>query len=159
LPRNNNKLIDKSAFAYDAEKDEYRCPSGQSLVFLRMSQDKKKWGTAARKQYGGCAACGPCPHVKLCCQNPGKGRLINRDQYEGHRQRLRRRMATEQGREIYKRRRHTVEPRIGHLKHNLGVRRFLRRGIEKVKTEWTMVCTAVNLGIILRHWEEIVKTL
>jgi transposase len=159
LPRNNNKLIDKSAFAYDAEKDEYRCPSGRSLVFLRVSQDKKKWGTARRRQYGGGAACGPCPHVKLCCQNPEKGRLISRDQYEGHRQRLRRRMATEQGREIYKRRRHTVEPRIGHLKHNLGVRRFLRRGLEKVKTEWTMVCTAVNLGIMLRHWEQIVKTL
>ena len=68
-------------------------------------------------------------------------------------------MAAEEGREIYKRRKYTVEPRIGHVKHNLGVRRFLQRGIEKVKTEWIMVCTAVNLGIVLRHWEEIVKVL
>ena len=63
------------------------------------------------------------------------------------------------GREIYKRRKHTVEPRIGHIKHNMGVRRFLRRGIEKVKTEWMMVCSAVNLGILLRHWDEVVKAL
>ena len=85
--------------------------------------------------------------------------MVSRDQYEEHRERLRRRMATEAGREIYKRRKHTVEPRIGHIKHNMGVRRFLRRGIEKVKTEWSMVCTAVNLGILLRHWDQVAPIL
>ncbi len=159
LPRNNQGLIDRSAFVYDETKDEYRCPAGQRLVFWRVSQDKKKWGTAKRKQYGGCAACVRCAHAALCCKNPEKGRLINRDQYEAHRARLRLRMATEEGREIYKRRKYTVEPRIGHLKHNLGVRRFLRRGIEKVKTEWIMACTAVNLGILLRHWDDVATTL
>ena len=68
-------------------------------------------------------------------------------------------MATTEGRDIYKRRKHTVEPRIGHIKHNLGVQRFLRRGIQKVKTEWSLVCTAVNLGILLTHWDEVLKTL
>ena len=52
-----------------------------------------------------------------------------------------------------------MEPRIGHIKHNMGVRRFLRRGIEKVKTEWIMACTAVNVVILLRHWEEVVSVL
>jgi transposase len=159
LPRNNQGLIDKSAFVYDETQDAFRCPAGQTLVFLRTSQDKKKWGTAERRQYGGCAACAGCVHAKSCCRNPEKGRVISRDQYEEHRERLRRRMATEAGREIYKRRKHTVEPRIGHIKHNMGVRRFLRRGIEKVTTEWMMVCTAVNVGILLRHWDEVVTTL
>lgn len=159
LPRNNQGLIDKSAFVYDATQDEFRCPAGQTLVFLRTSQDKKKWGTAKRRQYGGCPACADCVHAKLCCKNSDKGRLLSRDQYEEYRERLRRRMATEEGREIYKRRKHTVEPRIGHIKHNMGVRRFLRRGLEKVKTEWTLVCCAVNLGILLRHWDEVVQTL
>ncbi len=159
LPRNNQGLIDKWAFVYDETRDEFRCPAGQTLVFLRTSQDKKKWGTAKRRQYGGCAACAGCVHAKLCCQNSDQGRLVSRDQYEEHRERLRLRMATDAGREIYKRRKYTVEPRIGHIKHNLGVRRFLRRGMEKVKTEWIMACTAVNLGILLRHWDEVVATL
>jgi transposase len=159
LPRNNQGPIDKSAFVYDETQDEFRCPAGQTLVYLRTTQDKKKWGTAKRRQYGGCAACAGCVHAKLCCRNPEKGRVISRDQYEEHRERLRRRMGTEAGREIYKRRKHTVEPRIGHIKHNMGVRRFLRRGIEKVTTEWTMVCAAVNVGILLRHWDEVATTL
>ena len=158
LPRNNQGLIDRSAFVYDEKKDEYRCPAGQTLVYLRTSQDKKKWGTAKRRQYGGCAACAGCAHAKLCCKKPDKGRMLSRDQYEEHRERLRRRMGTEEGREIYKRRKYTVEPRIGHIKHNMGVRRFLRRGLEKVKTEWIMACTAVNLGILLRHWDQVVTT-
>ena len=68
-------------------------------------------------------------------------------------------MGTDVGREIYRRRKFTVEPPIGHIKNNLGVRRFLRRGMEKVRTEWKMVCTVVNLGIILRNWEKVVKIL
>ena len=159
LPRNSQGMIDKSSFVYDEANDEYRCPAGGVLVFLRTSQDKKKWGTAKRRQYGGCEACAGCPHAVVCCKQPEKGRVVSRDQYEAHRERLRQRMATEKGRDIYKRRKHTVEPRIGHIKHNLGVRRFLRRGIEKVRTEWGMVCTAVNLGILLRHWDEVWKTL
>ena len=159
LPRNTQGLIDRSGFVYDEQRDAYRCPAGQVLVYLRTSQDRKKWGTARRRQYGGCAACAACGHAGWCCRNPEKGRLLNRDQYEGHRERLRRRMSTEEGREIYRRRKYTVEPRIGHIKHTLGVRRFLRRGIEKVTTEWIMACSAVNLGILLRHWDEVVQTL
>ena len=85
--------------------------------------------------------------------------MVNRDQYEEHRERLRARMGSEAGRAMYKRRREIVEPRFGHIKHNLGVRRFLRRGLEKVRTEWGMVCTAVNVGILLSHWREVAAVL
>ncbi len=50
LPRNNKKMIDRAAFVYDERKDEYRCPAGHALVFLRTSKDKKKWGTSERRQ-------------------------------------------------------------------------------------------------------------
>jgi transposase len=159
LPRNQQKKIDKSAFVYDESSDTYRCPNGQTLIFLRMSPDKKKGGIVERRQYGNRAACAGCPHAVDCCNGTEKGRVVSRDQYEEHRQRLRARMATEEGQGIYKRRKQTVEPRLGHIKRNLGVRRFLRRGIEKAKAEWSMVCATVNLGILLNHWSIVVKTL
>ena len=159
LPRSSRGLIDKSAFCYDKQKDEYRCPAGRWLRVLRTSRDTKKWGTAIRRQYGHPMACGSCEQAARCCKDPAKGRVINRDQYEDHRQRLRERMATPVGRETYRRRKHTVEPRFGQIKHVLGVRRFMRRGLEAVRTEWSMVCTAVNIGILLRHWKEVVPIL
>jgi transposase len=154
LPKNGKGLFDKSAFVYDCQKDVYRCPAGHSLRKFRSSQDKKKWGIAIRKQYGDCKACSTCPVAAQCCKDPKKGRTINRDQYEAHRERLRQRMASERGRAIYKRRRELSEPRFGEIKHVKGIRRFMRRGIEQVKTEWSLICTAVNIGILLRHWQQ-----
>jgi hypothetical protein len=49
----------------------------------------------------------------------------------------------------------TVERRFGLLKHVLGVWRFMRRGLEAVRTEWLLICTAVNLGVLLREWARV----
>jgi len=91
----------------------------------------------------------------MCCENPQVGRTISRDQYEEYRERLRARMKTETGRSRYRLRSPTIEPRFGHIKRGLGIRRFMRRGLEAVRTEWSMICTAVNMGILLRHWPEV----
>jgi transposase len=161
LPRNSAGKLDKSAFTYDATGDVYRCPMGHSLTPLRSSRDQKKWGAVIRKQYGLAAdpPCAQCPQAAACCRHPAKGRMINRDQYEEHRERLRARMNSAAGRAMYQRRREIVEPRFGYIKHDLGVRRFLRRGLEKVRTEWTVICTAVNVGILLSHWREVTAVL
>jgi hypothetical protein len=68
---------------------------------------------------------------------------------------MRVRLVTAAGRQRYALRKQTVEPRIGYLKHGLGLRRFLRRGLPKVGLEFTWFCLAVNVGILLRHWEEV----
>lgn len=159
LPKDGQGRIDKAAFCYDAEADVYRCPMGQELKFVRNSQTDQKGGTVIRAQYGGCSACATCPRAGMCCSNPEKGRLINRDQYEEYRERLRARMKTEHGRSRYRLRGSLVEPRFGYIKRGLGIRRFMRRGLEAVRTEWSLICTVVNVGILLRHWDEVYKTL
>jgi hypothetical protein len=39
-----------------------------------------------------------------------------------------------------------VEPVIGQIKQNRGYRSFLLRGLNKVRLEWGLVCTAHNLA-------------
>jgi transposase len=159
LPKDGQGRITKAAFVYDAAADVYRCPMGQTLEFVRNSYNSKRWGTAVRAQYGGCPACPDCPRAGQCCKDPAKGRTISRDQYEAYRERMRERMNTPQGRSRYRLRRQTVEPRFGYIKRGLGIRRFLRRGLDSVQAEWTLICTVVNVGIVLRHWSEVVKVL
>jgi transposase len=159
LPRDNKKFMSRVAFVYDGQSDTYRCPAGQPLRFLRCSQDRKKWGVARRRHYGGCPGCAACPHASQCCRDPGKGRTVIRDQYESSRERLRLRMGEAGGRERYRLRRQTVEPRIGQIKHVFGFRRFLRRGLASAGSEWALACTAVNMGILLNHWEKVVALL
>jgi transposase len=48
------------------------------------------------------------------------------------------------GRELLHQRKTTIEPVFGHLKHNVGFRRFQLRGLQKVRAEWALITTAYN---------------
>lgn len=45
----------------------------------------------------------------------------------------------------YRLRKHTVEPVFGQIKQAKGFRQFLLRGLDKVRGEWALICTAHNL--------------
>ena len=53
-------------------------------------------------------------------------------------------LASEEGRAIYRKRQETVEPVFGIIKSAMGFRQFLLRGKEKVSIEWDLVCLAYN---------------
>jgi transposase len=47
--------------------------------------------------------------------------------------------------ERYKKRSHSIEPVFGNIKGNLGYRRFSRRSLPAVNSEWRLICTVHNL--------------
>ena len=53
-------------------------------------------------------------------------------------------LKSESGRALYARRKHTVEPVFGIIKHVMGFRQFLLRGLAKVKGEWALITLAYN---------------
>ena len=50
----------------------------------------------------------------------------------------------------YRLRKQIVEPVFGQIKQARGFRQFLLRGIDKVKDEWALICTAHNLVKLVR---------
>ena len=58
---------------------------------------------------------------------------------------MKNRLKTFEGRELYAKRKCTVEPVFGVIKAVMGFRQFFLRGIESVKGEWNLVCIAWNL--------------
>ena len=54
-------------------------------------------------------------------------------------------LQTEEGKQLYSKRNHTVETAFGIIKEVMGFRGFLMRGLEKVSGEWNLVCLAYNL--------------
>jgi transposase len=50
----------------------------------------------------------------------------------------------------YRLRKQIVEPVFGQIKQARGFRQFLLRGIEKVRAEWALICTAHNLTKLAR---------
>ena len=58
---------------------------------------------------------------------------------------MRDKLRTEEGKALYRKRNHTVEPVFGIIKEAMGFRGFSLRGKAKVSGEWTLVCLAYNL--------------
>ncbi len=65
--------------------------------------------------------------------------------------RMRNKMESEEGREIYRWRKITVEPVIGQIKENFGFRQFCLRGLEGARIEINIVSIAHNLKKIWLH--------
>jgi len=60
-------------------------------------------------------------------------------------QRLRHRLATAQGKALYAKRKTTVEPVFGVIKHAMRFRQFLLRGVDGTRGEWNILSMAFNL--------------
>lgn len=58
---------------------------------------------------------------------------------------MNRKLQTVIGRKHYARRKAIVEPVFGQIKQARGFRQFLRRGLDRVSQEWTLLCLAHNL--------------
>ena len=59
--------------------------------------------------------------------------------------RMAKKLASEEGRRRYARRKWMAEAPVGWIKEVMGFRRFSFRGLEKVQAEWDLVCLALNV--------------
>jgi hypothetical protein len=66
-------------------------------------------------------------------------------------ERMAAKVRTPEGRALYARRKVIVEPVFGQIKETRGFRRFLLRGLAKIRGEWRLVCLTHNLLKIWRY--------
>jgi transposase len=152
LPINpQSKRLDKSNFLYDAARDCYWCPMGQPLAYAETKTDQRQGEQVAFRVYR-CARCAGCPLAARCRSGTNQGgRTVSRDAYAADRERLAAKMATPEAQQRYKRRMPIAETVFGRFKGVWGLRQFLLRGLENVKTEWLWACTAHNLMKLVRE--------
>jgi hypothetical protein len=60
-------------------------------------------------------------------------------------------LASDDGKGCYAKRKETIEPVFGQLKEQQGARRFLRRGLAACEAEWKLLCGTHNLLKLWRH--------
>jgi hypothetical protein len=65
---------------------------------------------------------------------------------------MRQKLLTDRGRELYAKRKITVEPVYGQIKHNRHIDRFMRRGRAAAQSEWRLVAATHNLLKLHSHW-------
>ena len=94
----------------------------------------------ADRDVNGYVATGRAKHPASAKRNPA-GRLTRA---------MRDKLKRAGWRSRYRLRKQTVEPVFGQIKQARGFRQFLLRGIEKVRAEWALICTAHNLAKLAR---------
>jgi hypothetical protein len=151
LPFNpQNKVLDKSAFLYDSDKDQYLCPMGQVLPY---SHDKPYCRDEVKGTYRiyECGACAGCPLASRCLPKNATERRVSRDEHEALREEMAARLNSDQGKAAYKRRSHVAETPFAVFKTVMNFRQFLLRGLGKVSIEQLWISIAYNLMKLMRH--------
>ena len=141
LPKHDERgpLLGKDEFAYDAEKDVYICPQGETLHRKGHDYKERSIRYAAKP-----SACDPCP-LKSRCTKSKKGRWIRRSFDEEYLERVRSYGDTEAYRKALRKRAVWVEPLFAEAKDWHGLRRFRLRGLENVNTEALLTAAGQNV--------------
>jgi len=146
IPDNNTKKAknpyDKKNFVYDTERDEYTCPSKHRMKLIGESLDRQKKKIVRLYKGEGCST---CQSQTECTKRKNGMRYLKMFPYERERNAMTAKMSTASAKEIYKLRQQIVEPVFGDMKQNKGLRGFITRGIKAVKTEFNIICAAMNL--------------
>ena len=136
-----------SRFAYDPGADCYQCPEGRLLRFQRLKHRRKR---ASVRVYAAHAAdCLACPAFGRCTTSTQGRRIevsLHADALTAHRHW----MQTAAARGAFRRRKQLIEPVFGIIKEQQAGRRFLLRGLEAVRSEWTLLAVAFNLRTLAK---------
>jgi transposase len=134
-------LFGKSRFRYDASKDVYVCPANQELSY-RFSTYELGRGL----KYYRTSACKSCPLKPQCTRNKAN-RTITREDNEELMEQMAERMKAQP--EKFALRKQLAEHPFGTIKRWMGYTHFTLKGLEKVRTEWSLITLAYNLKRVL----------
>jgi transposase len=136
-------------FTYNPKKDVFLCPNHKELVFSYQTVDNK--GNKLCIYH--CQECLACEYFGRCTKSP-KGRKIKVYDNIHLIRDMRQKLDAITGKKIYSKRKIIVEPAFGNIKHNLGFKEFLLRGLKKIKAEFILVAIVHNMLKIARFVRE-----
>jgi hypothetical protein len=136
-------------FTYDEAGNEVVCPRGERLRFEGMVN---KGGEREVRSYR-CQSYEQCPVRALCSQRRDGRRIEVSPQY-GALQRQRDKRQDPRYKALMRQRSGLIEPVFATIKQAMGFRRWTVRGLDNVRTQWALLCTAHNLKKLYQHWTE-----
>ena len=133
-------------FRYLPGKDQYECPQGKRLTYRYNKKYKTENGYEAQRRVYVGTDCQNCPVMAECTKSKYQRQLWVGVELLEMKKAAHDRLLSPKGLEVRSQRPIEVEAVFGRLKQNWGFRRFLLRGLEKVKTEWGLLCIAHNIA-------------
>ena len=143
------KPYHKYNWEYKESKDYFICPQGRKLLFVEEVERSNKNGFVQQLKIYECESCLDCPVFKACrgerASKDTNRRVRVNENLETHKAKVKASLDSEAGKEKRSKRGVEVETPFGNIKFNMGHRRFILRGLEKVNIEFTLLAIAHNL--------------
>ena len=140
------------AFAYDPNRNCYRCPAGCELPF--ESNEREANGLMRHKYRAAAENCAGCAFKEKCCpQNYSRGRSLVRTEETPTMTASKEKMKTEEAKAFYRKRGAVAEFPNAWLKEKIGLRQFHVRGLVKVEMETIWACLTFN---IIQQWVRLI---
>lgn len=150
IPSNprKDKPFHSSNFQYNEEKDVMICPESKELRYKNSEFSKNK--RYKLKEY-------KCDHYKDCsvrwdCSKNKEGRRVKLNPYYKSIKNQQEDLQIESNKEKLRKRKGLIEPVFGIIKEASNFRRFNYKGLENVKSQWSLICTTFNLKKMYGIW-------
>jgi hypothetical protein len=132
----------KSQFQYDEDIDAYTCPAGQTLTPSQRANAESYTRYATK-------ACDGCSHRAHCSPKSKAGRTVKRYDVDEAKDALKQVLEHPEAQRDYRQRKAMVEPVFSVLAGKMGLRRFRRKGLRRVRGEFALFACAYNLTRVL----------
>jgi transposase len=132
-------LFTKRKFRYDASGDVYICPNGQRLSYRTTNRE------GYRQYHSDAAQCQSCPLRAQCTRSRNMVKVVTRHVWQAARERVDSHRLEPRGKQIYERRKETVERSFADAKQLHGHRYARMRGLSNVREQCLLAATAQNL--------------
>jgi IS5 family transposase len=138
-PTHRDGYFYKREYIYNENKDSYTCPHGEELIYTTTSRE------GYRQYHSNPDRCITCPDRERCTRSANHTKVLTRHVWEDSKERINANRLTEKGKQIYARRKETVERSFADAKQLHGYRYAQFRGLKKVQAQCLMTAAAQNI--------------
>jgi hypothetical protein len=136
--------------AYDAERDEHTCLQGKKPHYIETKNVCSENRYGSERRIHECEDCSGRPVKEARTRSKRNRRFLRGEELIRLRSAAHDRLMSPKGIKQRRKRGIEVEAVFGLIKQNMSFRRFMPGGLEKVSTEWGIICMAHNLSKMAR---------
>ena len=130
---------------YDEVNDEFTCPEGNKLKYLETKVEKSSTGFLQEYRIYECENCSICENKVLCTKAKGNRKISFFRKMWMLKQEAKKNLLSNEGIKMRRKRAEFSERVFGQIKWNMGFKRFMLRGLDKVDIEWGLLSFAFNI--------------
>nr|WP_106780801.1 IS1182 family transposase [Lysinibacillus timonensis] len=138
-PKTKDGFLRKHDYVYDEYYDSYLCPEGQELKYSTTTKEGKRQYKSNPTQ------CATCPLLAQCTNSKDHRKVIERHIWEHHVEEADHLRHQNDIKQIYARRKETIERVFADAKEKHGMRWTTLRGIKKLSMQAMLTFAAMNL--------------